>query len=102
MNALTYTLFGMKKRAPKYMPERSYARLTTADALRLLRELQELSQSELARRAGIAQATISAIEKGRVQLGVERARKLGRALGVHPAVLLFPELKAAPKRSRAA
>ena len=39
---------------------------------------------------GIPQATISAIENGRVNLGVERAKVLARALKCHPAVLVFP------------
>ena len=32
----------------------------------------------------------SAIENGRVRLGVERAKVLARALKCHPAVLVFP------------
>ena len=36
------------------------------------------------------QSTISAIETGRVNLGVERAKSLARALRCHPAVLVFP------------
>jgi transcriptional regulator with XRE-family HTH domain len=44
----------------------------------------------LARRTGIPQATISAIENDRVRLGVERARILAQALQCHPAVLVFP------------
>ncbi|MGB5728377.1 MAG: helix-turn-helix transcriptional regulator, partial [Thiogranum sp.] len=39
---------------------------------------------------GIPQSTISAIENGRVNLGVERAKILARALKCHPAVLVFP------------
>ncbi|MCC6869907.1 MAG: helix-turn-helix transcriptional regulator [Burkholderiales bacterium] len=58
--------------------------------MRILRELQELSQSQLAELTGISQATISAIENGRVNLGVERAKALARALKCHPAVLVFP------------
>ncbi|HFD32094.1 MAG TPA: XRE family transcriptional regulator, partial [Gammaproteobacteria bacterium] len=57
---------------------------------RILRELQELSQNELANLTGIPQSTISAIENNRVQLGVERAKVLARALNCHPAVLVFP------------
>ncbi len=58
--------------------------------MRIIRELQELSQNELASRTGIPQSTISAIENDRVQLGVERAKVLARALRCHPAVLVFP------------
>jgi transcriptional regulator with XRE-family HTH domain len=55
-----------------------------------VRELQEMSQNELAGLTGIPQSTISAIERDRVNLGVERAKVLARALEVHPAVLVFP------------
>jgi len=55
-----------------------------------MRELQELSQNELAAITGIPQSTISAIERDRINLGVERAKTLARALHCHPAVLVFP------------
>ena len=58
--------------------------------MRILRELQELSQNQLSELTGIPQAAISAIENGRVNLGVERAKVLARALKCHPAVLIFP------------
>ena len=64
--------------------------VSPGDSVRILRELQELSQSQLAELAGIPQATISAIENGRVNLGVERAKVLARALKCHPAVPVFP------------
>ena len=65
-------------------------RLTPGQVVALLREKNEFTQTELATRAGLTQATISSIENGRVQLGVERAKVLARALRVHPATLLFP------------
>lgn len=58
--------------------------------MRILREQQELTQSQLSAATGIPQATISAFENGRVNLGVERAKVLARALKCHPAVLVFP------------
>jgi transcriptional regulator with XRE-family HTH domain len=64
--------------------------VSVGESVRIMRELQELSQNELARLTGIPQSTISAIENGRVQLGVERAKVLARALDCHPAVLVFP------------
>lgn len=64
--------------------------VTVGESVRILRELQELSQSELSRLTGIPQATISAIENDRVNLGVERSKVLARALNCHPAVLVFP------------
>ena len=64
--------------------------VSVGESLRILREFQELSQNELAKLTGIPQSTISAIENDRVQLGVERAKVLARALSCHPAVLVFP------------
>ena len=64
--------------------------VSVGDSVRIIRELQEMSQNELAARTGISQATISAIENDRVRLGVERAKVLARALKCHPGVLVFP------------
>jgi transcriptional regulator with XRE-family HTH domain len=64
--------------------------LTVGESVRIIRELQELSQNQLAQLTGIPQSTISAIECDRVNLGVERAKVLAKALKVHPAVLVFP------------
>jgi len=64
--------------------------VSVGESVRILRELQGLSQTKLSELTGIPQATISAIENGRVNLGVERAKVLARALKCHPAVLVFP------------
>ena len=52
--------------------------------------IPKLSQNQLSQLTGIPQATISAIEHGRVRLGIERAKVLARALKCHPSVLVFP------------
>jgi len=64
--------------------------VTVGESVKIIRELQELSQNELAELTSIPQSTISAIENDRIQLGVERAKVLARALQCHPAVLVFP------------
>ncbi len=64
--------------------------VSPGESVRIMRELQELSQNELSSLTGIPQSTISAIENRRVNLGVERAKVLARALKCHPAVLVFP------------
>jgi transcriptional regulator with XRE-family HTH domain len=64
--------------------------VTVGESVRILRQLQELSQNQLAELTGIPQSTISAIENDRVKLGVERAKVLARALKCHPAVIVFP------------
>ncbi len=64
--------------------------VSVGESVRIMRELQELSQNDLASLSGIPQSTLSAIEHDKVQLGVERAKVLARALNCHPAVLVFP------------
>lgn len=64
--------------------------VSVGESVRVLRELQGMSQNQLAEASGISQATISGIENDRVRLGVERARALAAALECHPGVLLFP------------
>ena len=64
--------------------------ISVGESVKIIRELQELSQNELAELTNIPQSTISAIENDRVKLGVERAKVLASALNCHPAVLVFP------------
>ncbi|MFY4727553.1 helix-turn-helix domain-containing protein [Nitrospira sp. BLG_2] len=45
-----------------------------------------MTQRELERLTGISQSTISAIENNSVNLSVERAKVLARAIRCHPAV----------------
>ena len=74
----------------EFRKAKSRIRISPGESVRIMRELQELSQNQLAEVAGIPQSTISAIERERVNLGVERAKMLARALKCHPAVLVFP------------
>ena len=64
--------------------------VSVGESVRIIRELQEMSQNDLADATGIPQSTISAIENDRVKLGVERAKVIAIALKCHPAVLVFP------------
>jgi transcriptional regulator with XRE-family HTH domain len=64
--------------------------VSVGESVRIVRELQDLSQTKLAELTGIPQSTISGIENDRIQIGVERAKVLARALRCHPAVLVFP------------
>jgi len=73
-----------------FSPSRSRARLTSGRAIRIYREIQGLSQAELAKLAGLTQATISGLESDRLTLGVERAERIAVALNVHPGLLAFP------------
>lgn len=73
-----------------YHPAKKRISVSVGESVRILRELQELSQNQLAQLTGIPQTAISAIENDKVRLGVERAKALGRALKCHPGVLVFP------------
>ena len=74
----------------QFRPAKKRIKVTVGESVRIIRELQGLSQNQLAPRTRIAQATLSAIENDRVRLGVERAKVIARALKCHPAVLVFP------------
>jgi transcriptional regulator with XRE-family HTH domain len=74
----------------EYRKARRHVEVSVGESVRIMRELQELSQNELSALTGIPQSTLSAIENDRVNLGVERAKVLARALKCHPAVLVFP------------
>ncbi len=64
--------------------------VSVGESVRIIRELQELSQNDLAALTRIPQSTISGIENDRINLGVERAKILAKSLKCHPAVLVFP------------
>lgn len=76
-----------------YISAKQHITVTPGESVRIIRELQELSQNQLAELTGIPQSTISSIESGRINLGVERAKVLATALKCHPAVLVFPGWK---------
>ena len=73
-----------------YKESEKRADVSVGESVRIIRELQELSQNELSSITGIPQSTLSAIEHDKINLGVERAKVLARALKCHPAVLVFP------------
>ena len=64
----------------QFRPAKRRVAVSVGESVRIIRELQELSQNQLAQLSGIPQATISAIENERVSLGVEGAKVLARAL----------------------
>lgn len=65
--------------------------ISPGEMLKTLRELQEMTQEQLASASGIPQSNISALESGTRQMGRERALVLAKVLKVHPAVILFPD-----------
>ena len=79
-----------KSKMKDYKVAKKQIDVSVGESVRIIRELQEMSQNELSNATGIPQSTISAIENDRVNLGVERAKQLARVLKCHPAVLVFP------------
>ncbi|MFW8601878.1 helix-turn-helix domain-containing protein [Desulfobacterota bacterium M19] len=73
-----------------YKEAKKRSEVSIGESVRIIRELQELSQNELSSLTGIPQSTLSAIEHDKINIGVERAKTLARALKCHPAVLVFP------------
>ena len=74
----------------KFIPAKKRVDVSPGESVRIIRELHGLTQTQLSEECGIPQTTISGIETGRVNLGVERAKTLATALHCHPAVLVFP------------
>ena len=73
-----------------YIKAKKSIDVSVGESVKIIRELQELSQNELAELTGIPQPTISAIEHDKIKLGIERTKILAKALNCHPAVLVFP------------
>ena len=80
------------KRKRRYFLERSHLALKSGEAIAMLRELKGWTQNDLARTSGIAATNISRLQNGHLSLGKQRAVALAKALGVHPATLMFPEI----------
>ncbi len=83
-----------KHRKGQFVPAKPHAKLTTAEAIRLLRELKEWTQEDLAKRSGITATNISLLENGKIEIGKKRAERLAEAFKVHPAIIMFPEYEA--------
>ena len=81
----------MGRHSQGFVAARAHARLTTAEVIRLLRELKGWTQQELAQRSGINASNISLLENQRVEIGKRRAEQLAKAFDVHPAIIMFPE-----------
>ncbi|HKU52723.1 MAG TPA: helix-turn-helix transcriptional regulator [Nitrospira sp.] len=60
-------------RNPDFRAARPRIEVSVGESVRIVREFQEMTQSEPARLTGIPQSIASAIENNRVNLGVERA-----------------------------
>jgi transcriptional regulator with XRE-family HTH domain len=71
-----------------FSPARKRIDVSPGESVRILRDLQALSQARLSALSGVPRSALSAIENDRVNLDAERAKMLARALKCHPAVLV--------------
>jgi transcriptional regulator with XRE-family HTH domain len=71
--------------------------------IRELRQAREMTQAQLAERAGVREATISELETGKSRRLLDVLEKIARALNVAPGELLGPPIpkRRPPGRSRA-
>ena len=61
--------------------------VTPGKSVQILREVQNLSQRELARAVGVPSSTIAEIELGRIYPATGLAASLAKALKCHPSML---------------
>ncbi len=74
-----------------FVAAEKHVRLTTGEAILMLRELKGWTQKELSERSGIQISNISLLENNKVEIGKKRALQFAKAFGVHPAIIMFPE-----------
>jgi transcriptional regulator with XRE-family HTH domain len=78
----------------EFKSAKPHAKITTGEVIRMLRELKQWTQAELANHSGVTATNISLLENDRVDIGKKRAEQIANAFGVHPAIIMFPEYEA--------
>lgn len=79
----------------EFISDKKFGQLTPGKALKIYRELNGLSQNELADLTGLKQTTISSLENDRITMGINRAKNLASVLNVHPGLLAFADWNSA-------
>jgi transcriptional regulator with XRE-family HTH domain len=78
----------------EFKPAKPHAKITTGEIIRMLRELKQWTQEELANHSGVTATNISLLENNKVDIGKKRAEQIANAFDVHPAIIMFPEYEA--------
>lgn len=65
---------------------------TVGKRIRVARELREMSQMDLSKKAGLSQSTIAQIEKGNKEPSLTTLRSIANGLGLEPWVFLYPNI----------
>lgn len=89
-----------KSKNDDLVPAQRRSKMTAAKVVKMLRDLHEMTQADLAAATGIPQPVISAIENGAASVGIDRSKRLARVLKVHPAVIAFADWDGASVRRR--
>jgi transcriptional regulator with XRE-family HTH domain len=84
----------MAKIRKNFTPAKAHTSLTSGEVIKMLRELKNWTQKELAEKCGITSTNISLLENNKVDIGKKRAVQLAKAFKVHPAIIMFPEYEA--------
>lgn len=71
-----------------FLPEKKYIDVSTGESVRIVREMNELTRTQLSTITGIPEATLCAIEDDQLELTIEQATVLANALKVTPAILM--------------
>ncbi len=82
---------GHPKASPVFVPEQRHVELSSSEFVRLTRRAHGWTQAELARRSGVSQSALSAIESGALRIGPERALKLARVFGCSAELVMSPQ-----------
>jgi len=69
--------------------------------IRTLRKQAELTQQELAEQAGVSYKYLGQVERGQVNLSVEKLVEIAQGLHLAPSELLDMQIKESPARSKA-
>jgi len=71
-----------------FLPEKDYIRVSAGESVRIVREMHELTVTQLALASGIPEATLRAIENDQLEFNGEQLAALAEVLQVPPAVLM--------------
>ena len=75
----------------EFVSAKPHAKLTSGEVIKMLRELKDWTQKELARRSDMKITNISMLENEKIELGKKRSEQLAKAFDIHPAIIIFPE-----------
>jgi transcriptional regulator with XRE-family HTH domain len=79
----------MMKIKKEYVLAKDRMKVSVGDVIKEMCELNELNQTQLAKKSGVQESNLSLIMRGKRTLGKAVAEKLAKALDVSPAFILY-------------